>query len=83
MCQWPMTTSTTMKRKNNLIQSRITKTIPEREPGEIDLTNLPEKELQIKVITMLMDLQRNMQELKNQVTISGRSYRNETVSGRT
>ena len=34
---------------------------------ETDLTNLPEKEFKIKVITMLMELQRNMQELKEQV----------------
>ena len=40
---------------------------PERELGKIDLTNLPEKEFKIKVITMLMDLHRNMQELKDQV----------------
>ena len=39
----------------------------EREPEEIDLTNLSEKEFKMKVITMLMDLQRNMQELKDQV----------------
>ena len=50
-----------------MIQFRITQTTPGREPGEIDLTNLPEKEFKIKVITMLMDLQRNMQELKDQV----------------
>ena len=55
-----MTTSIAMKRKKNLIQSRITQTTPEREPGEVDLTKLPEKEFKIKVITMLMDLQRNM-----------------------
>ena len=52
----PKTTSITMKRQNNLVQSRITKTTPERGPAEIDLTNLPEKEFKIKVITILMDL---------------------------
>ena len=56
-----------MKRQKNLVQSRITQTSPERGPGEIDITNLPEKEFKIKVIYMLMDLQRNMQELKDQV----------------
>ena len=40
---------------------------PPKGPGEIDSTNFPEKEFKIKVITMLMELQRNMQELKDQV----------------
>ena len=62
-----MTTSIAMKRQKNLVQSRITQTTPERGLGEIDLTNLLEKEFKIKVIIMMMDLQRNMQELKNQV----------------
>ena len=56
-----------MKRQKNLVQSKITQTTPERGPGGIDITNIPEKELKIKVITMLMDLQRNMQELRNEV----------------
>ena len=46
-----------------MIQTRITLTYPKREPGDIDLTNLPKKEFKIKVITMLMELQRNVQEL--------------------
>ena len=56
-----------MKRQKNLVQSKIVQTNPERGLGEIDLANLPKKEFKIKVITMLMDLQRNMQELKEQV----------------
>ena len=48
-----MTTSITMKRQKNLIQTRLTQTSsPEKESGEIDLTNLPEKEFKIKVITI-------------------------------
>ena len=63
-----MTTSIAIKRQKNLIQSRIKQTSsPERDSGERDLTNLPEKEFKIKVITMLIDRQTNMQELKNQV----------------
>ena len=50
-----------------MVQSRITQTVPETGPEEIDITNLPEKEFQVKVITMLMNLQRNMQELKDKV----------------
>ena len=64
-----------MKRQKNLIQTRITQTAltsctssPEKEPGEIDLTSLPEKEFKTKVITMLMDLHRNIQELRRENT---------------
>ena len=58
-----------------MIQTRLTQNAsasatssPEKEPGEIDLTSLPEKEFKTKVITMLMDLQRNMQELRRENT---------------
>jgi len=64
-----------MKRQKNMIQTRLTQTAsasatssPEKEPGEIDLASLPEKEFKTKVITMLMDLQRNMQELRKENT---------------
>ena len=66
MSHLPATTSITMKRQKNLVQSKITQITPVRGPGEIDITNLPEKEFKIKVITMLMDLQRNMQELRDE-----------------
>ena len=66
-----MKNSISTKGQKNLVQSRITQTTPERGPGEIDLNNLPEEEFKIKVITMLMDLQRNLQELKEQ---AGREY---------
>ena len=53
-----------MKRQKKLIQTKIIESTPEK---EIDLTNLPEKEFKIKVITMLMELQRKMQELMDNV----------------
>ena len=56
-----------MKRQKNLVHSKSTQTTPERGPGEIDITNLLEKEFKIKVITLLVDLQRNMQELRDEV----------------
>ena len=56
-----------MKRQKNLIQTRLKETTTEKELGEIDLNNLPEKEFKITVITMLMDLQRKMQELTDKV----------------
>ena len=67
MHYWPTATSITMKRQKNLVQSKIVQTTPERGLGEIDLTNLPKKEFKIKVITMLTELQRNIQELRNEV----------------
>ena len=67
MCHLSVTTSITMKRQKNLGQSKMTQMTPERGPGEIDIANLPDKEFKIKVITMLMDLQRNMQELRDEV----------------
>ena len=58
-----------------MIHTRLTQTAsasatssPEKEPGETDLTSLPEKEFKTEVITMLMDLQRNMQELRKENT---------------
>ena len=57
-------TSITMKRQKNLSQTKITESTPEK---EIDLTSLPEKELKIKLITMMMELQRSMQELRDDV----------------
>ena len=63
----PEITSIAMKRQKNLVQSKITQTTPERGLGKIDITNLPEKEFKIKVITMLLELQRNMQELRDEV----------------
>ena len=63
----PVATSIAMRRQKNVVQSKITQTTPERGPDEIDITTLPEKDFKIKVITMLMDLQRNMQELRDEV----------------
>ena len=64
-----------MKRQKNLIQTKLTQTSltsstssPEKERGETDLTNLPEKEFKTRVITMLRDLERNMQELRRENT---------------
>ncbi|KAI5944639.1 LINE-1 retrotransposable element ORF1 protein [Manis javanica] len=47
-----------MKRQNYR-QTKITETTPEK---ETDLTSLPEKEFKIKIMNMLTDMQRKMQE---------------------
>ena len=51
-----------MKRQKNLIQTKIT--TPEE---EIDLNSLPEREFKMKIINMLTELQRNIQELRNDI----------------
>ena len=68
-----------MKRQKNLILTKKTETASEKELGEIDLTNLPEKEFKIKVTTMLMELQRKIQEIMES---RDEDYRNKTISGR-
>ena len=40
---------------------------PEKGSAEADLTSLPDKEFKIKIINMLTELQRNMQELRDEV----------------
>ena len=45
-------------------QTKITEANAEK---EIDLTSLPEKEFKIKIINMLTEMQRNIQELRDDV----------------
>ena len=54
-----------MKGKKNIVQSKIVQTTPERGSAEIDLSSLPDKEFKIKIINNLTELQRNMQELRD------------------
>ena len=56
-----------MKRQKNLVQSKIVQTTPERGSAETDLINLPEKEFKIKIINMLTEMQRNIQELRDDI----------------
>ena len=55
--------SITMKRQNQR-QTKITESTPEK---EIDLASLSEKEFKIKIINMLTELQRNIQELRDDI----------------
>ena len=61
----PATTAITKKRQKNLVQSKIPQT-PEKGLSETEITNRPEKEFKIKVISMLMDQHRNIQELRDE-----------------
>ena len=56
-----------MKRQKNVVQSKIVQTTSEKGSAEADLTSLPEKEFKIKIRNMLTELQRNMQELRDEV----------------
>ena len=56
-----------MKRQKNLVQSKIVQTTPERGSAETDLSSLHEKEFKIKIINMLTELQRNIQEQRDDI----------------
>ena len=45
-------------------EAKITETTPEK---ETDLTSLPEKEFKVEIINMLMEIHRNIQELRGEV----------------
>ena len=47
-----------MKGQRNLVQSKISQT-PEKESSETELINLPEKDFKIKIINMLLEVQKN------------------------
>ena len=46
-----------------MVQTKISQT-PEKGPNETELTNLPEREFKIKIINMLMEVQKNIQEFE-------------------
>ena len=53
---------TNMKCQRNLVQSKIINTTPEKDLNDMDLMNLPEREFKIKVINMLMEVRKDIQE---------------------
>ena len=64
-----------MKHQNNMVQTKISQT-PEKGPNETELTNLSEREFKIKIINMLMEVQKNTQELRNEFKSEMQSLRN-------
>ena len=54
-----------MKSQRNLVQSKINIT-PEKDLNDMDLKTLPEREFKIKIINMLMEVQKDIQELRNE-----------------
>ena len=58
-----------------MVQTKISQTA-EKESNETELTNLPEREFKIKIINMLMEVQENIQELRNEFKLEIKSLRN-------
>ena len=58
-----------------MVQNKISQT-PEKESNETELTNLPEREFKIKIINMLMEVQKNIQELRSEFKSESHSLRN-------
>ena len=57
---------TNMKRQRNLVQSKIINTTPEKDLNDMDLVTLPEREFKIKIINILMQVRKDIQELRNE-----------------
>ena len=58
-----------------MVQTKISQT-PEKRSNETELTNLPEREFKIKIINMLMEVQKNIQKLRNELKSGIQSLRN-------
>ena len=55
-----------MKRQRNLVQSKIINTTPEKDLNDMELMNLPEREFKIKIINILIEVRKDIQELRNE-----------------
>ena len=58
-----------------MVQTKISQT-PEKGSNETKLTNLSEREFKIKIINMLMEVQKNIEELRNDFKSEIQSLRN-------
>ena len=55
-----------MKCQWNLVQSKIVNKTPEKDLNDMDLMTLPEREFKIKIINILMEVRKDIQELRNE-----------------
>ena len=55
-----------MKCQWNLVQSKIINTTSEKDLNDMDLVTLPEREFKIKIINILMEVWKDIQELRNE-----------------
>jgi len=65
-----------MKRQRNLVQSKIVNTTPEKDLNDMDLVTLPEREFKIKIINILMEVRKDIQELRNEFRSEIQSLKN-------
>ena len=56
-----------MKRQRNLVQSKIINTTPKKNLNDMDLMTLPKREFKIKIINMLMEVWKDIQELRDPI----------------
>ena len=60
-----------------MVQTKISQ-MSEKSPSEAGHANLPEREFKIKIINMLMEVQKNTQELRDEFRMEIQSLRNFT-----
>ena len=58
-----------MKHQRNLVQSKIINTTPEKDLNDMDLVTLPEREFNIKIINMRMEVQKDIHELRHEFSL--------------
>ena len=71
---------TNMKHQRNPVQSKIINTTPEKDLNDTDLMTLPEREFKIKIINILMEVWKDIQELRNEFRLEIQSLKN-TMEG--
>ena len=59
-----------MRRQRNLFQTKEQNKIPEENPNEMEISNLPDKEFKAMVTKMLAELRRRMEEHNENYTTS-------------
>ena len=70
-----------MNRQRNLVQSKIVNTTPKKDLNDMDLVTLPEREFKIKIINILMEVRKDIQELRNEFRLEIQSLRKQDGYG--
>ena len=55
-----------MKRQRSLVQSKITNTTPKKDLNDMDLVALPERDFKIKIINILKEVKKDIQDHRNE-----------------
>ena len=69
-----------MKCQRNLVQVKIVNTTPEKDLSDMELVTLSEREFKIKIINILMEVRKDIQELRNEFRSEIQSLKN-TMEG--